>query len=173
MKIYHTPKDLLDSAQSEETPSEELDYILSKEYSFLKVAVAKNRNTSPITLKGLIPSIMESYRNQEIALAMAENPNVTNDILELLLHKIIPVLDNGRGHQIGFEAGIKVCNNSKLSIEPVMRAMQNSLVSMQFRKVLARETSRLDILNLLCCDKSEKVRKRAVENLSRFENNNK
>lgn len=161
MSKYHTPKDYQDAAKSLETSTEELRFLATTEYGFVRIAVAGNPNAEPDTLFNLVPEVIESWDDQTIALNIIQNPKTNLDTLCLLANKLIPLLDNGRGHQLAFKAGVHLCCNQTVPLEVLKALLDPEIISAQFRKVVARETRRKDVLDILISDRSEKVRKHA------------
>jgi hypothetical protein len=165
MPRYHSPKDYLDAANSPETPSAELRELAKVPYDFVVTAVARNPNTEPDILASLVPTHIETWNEQERAAAVAQHFNTPVETLNLLAKALEPLLDNGRGHQMGFQAGMLLCCNPKTPIETISALLQPGCVSMQFRKVVAREARRRDVLRILLSDPSETVRKRAQKSI--------
>jgi hypothetical protein len=162
---YHSPKDYLEDAKSPETSPAELRELAKASYSFFLTAVANNPNTESDVLIGLIPEKIESSNEQLLATAIVHNPNTSADALEILAERLVPVLDNGRDHRFGFEAGISLCINSLTPIRAISAMLYSEQVAMQFCKVVARETRRRDVLEILLADRSEKVRKQAQKSI--------
>lgn len=165
MSKYHTPKDYLDVASSPGTPPAELRGLARAPYDFVLTAVASNSNTEPDVLASLVPEKIESWNEQELAAAIAQHPSTPADALSTLAKRLVPVLDNGRGHQVGFKAGVLLCSNPQTPIEAIETMLKPGSVAVQFRKVVARETHRKDVLKILSGDRSEIVRRRALEGI--------
>ncbi len=165
MPKYHSPKDYLNAANSPNTSSAELRELAKAPYDFVATAVARNPNTESDILASLIPMHVETWNEQERAAAVAQHPNTPVETLSLLAKALEPLLDNGRGHQMGFQAGVQLCCNPKTPIETISILLQPKHVSMQFRKVVAREARRRDVLQILLSDPSETVRKRAQKSI--------
>lgn len=161
MNEYHGPKDYLEAAKSSKTSADELNKLARSEHGFVRVAVAANHNTPVETLSFLVPDKIRTRREQELALALAQNPSVPAEILAILGQKLLPVLDNGRNHQVGFQTGIVLSSNAKTPMDTLQFILDEEKSAMQFRKVVARETNRKDVVELLLQDRSEKVRKQA------------
>lgn len=162
MGFYRSPKDYLDAAKSPHTSAEELERLAEAEYSFVRVAVASNPNTPLATLSRLLPHPIESWWEQEVAEAIAIHPNATSELLARLAAELIPLLDNGRHHHTAFRAGILLCCNPIIPFLVIRQLLDPMAVAMQFRKVVARESSRHDVLDHLARDRSETVRRRAT-----------
>jgi hypothetical protein len=171
MAKYHLPKDYMDTARSLETSPEELEFLArNAPYEFILREVAGNPNTPPDVLLSLVPDVLNLFVRHEIAFALAGNPSTPVTALSLLAERLVPFLDNGRGNFMAFRAGIVLCSNPKTPIETIRNVLHPVKVSMQFRKVVARETTRSDVMELLLEDRSEKVRRRALENRNRVRN---
>ncbi len=167
---YHTPKDYLNAAKSIDTLSSELRELAKAPYGFVLTAVAGNPNTDADVLASLVPEIVVSWSQQELAVEIAKNNNADAETLSLLAKHLIPVLDNGRNHQKGFSAGIHLCNNTKTPIATIKTLLQSERIAMQFRKVLARESIRLEVLEILLNDRSETVKNRAKKTIKEIKN---
>jgi hypothetical protein len=163
MVKYARVKDYLRAAKSPETPPEELHELALSDYHSVLLAVAKNPNAQPETLDLLVPLRFSSWNSHELAVAIARHPNTTPETLHVLAERLRPLLDNGRGHHMAFKAGVHVCSNPKTPIEALEALLKPDHVAMQFRKVVARETRRQDVIDILLKDRSEKVRRRAQE----------
>ncbi len=165
MPRYHTPKEYLDAARSPATSPAELRALAKAPYSFVLTAVARNPHTESSVLTTLIPTVIKSWNDQELAAAIACHPHTTADALATLARRLIPMLDNGRGHQVGFKAGVLLCCNPMTPIHAIATLLHSEHVAMQFRKVVARETRRQDVLAILLADRSETVRRQAQKTM--------
>ncbi|WP_448543285.1 hypothetical protein [Roseiflexus sp.] len=165
MPRYHTPKEYLDAARSPETSSEELRDLATSPYDFVAIAVAQHPNTESDVLAALVPATIRSWNDQSLAVAIAQHPRTPIDVLETLAERLAPVLDNGRDNHMGFKAGVVLCCNPKTPLQCIATLLHSESVAMQFRKVVARETPRRDVLELLLNDRSETVRKQAQKRL--------
>jgi hypothetical protein len=162
---YHGPKDYLDAAKSLETSAEELKYLAKSEYDFVKTAVARNPNSSEEVLELLLPTNLESWTQQELASAIAGNIITSPQTLKDLANDLIPFLNNGRGNNMAFEAGINLCCNSNTPIEAIQTVLTSEKTATQFRKSVAGKTNRRDVLNFLITDRSEAVKKRVLSRI--------
>ncbi|MGB9754243.1 hypothetical protein [Roseiflexus castenholzii] len=165
MPRYHTPKEYLDAARSPETTPEELRHLAMSPYDFVAVAVAQNPNTEPDVLTALVPATVTSWNDQALAAAIAQHPHTPVEALKMLAERLTPVLDNGRNHQMGFKAGVALCCNPHTPFQGIATLLCSDRVAMQFRKVVARETRRRDVLELLVRDRSETVRRSAQKRI--------
>jgi hypothetical protein len=161
MSNYHTPREFQDAAKSLDTSPAELRELAKASWDFVRVAVAGNPNTDTDVLLTLIPRKFISWNDQLFAVALVQNPNSSEEVLEILAQRLAPVLDNGRNHQVGFEAGVLLCSHPTVSIKLITSMLYSEHVAMQFRKVVARETQRRDVLEILLVDRSETVRRHA------------
>jgi hypothetical protein len=162
---YHSAKDYLDAATSPETSAAELEILAKSEYDFVRVGVAENPNITSEILASLIPSKIESWNEQALAAALSGNRKTPAEVLSLLAIELIPVLNHGRGNDQGFRAGVNLCCNLNTPLETIREVLNPEKVATQFRKAVARETRRRDVLSLLLTDRSETVRKRARASL--------
>lgn len=161
MSRYHSPKEYLDAARSPAASPAELRELARSCYPFVVVAVARHPHTEPETLAALAPTQILSRHDQELAAAIAQHPHAPPEVLAMLAERLVPVLDNGRGHHWGFAAGVAVCCHPKTPIDAIADLLRSEKVSRTFRYVVARETRRREVLDMLLSDRSEKVRKRA------------
>ncbi|MHC4259850.1 MAG: hypothetical protein ACYSTF_05500, partial [Planctomycetota bacterium] len=150
---------------SSDTSPEQLRELAKVCHSFVQTAVARNPNTESDVLSSLMPDKIQSYNEQELADAIAQHLNTPVDVLRILAERLVPVLDNGRNHQLGFKAGVLLCTNPRTPIKAIEVMLRPECASMQFRKVVARETKRRDVLEILLNDRSETVRARAQKNV--------
>ena len=72
MRKYTGPRDQLDAAGSPDTPTEELERLISSEYAFVRLAVAQNLKTPPGALDRILPAVLETYTDQQIAESIAK-----------------------------------------------------------------------------------------------------
>lgn len=163
MDRYRSPKDRLDAARSPDTSGDELDRLASSDYDFVRLAVAKNPNTRSDTLERLRPGPLSSWNDQDIAKAITTHSNAGPELLTLIASDLVPLLDNGRAHRMAFDAGLLLCSRPSVPFEAILQLLSAEAVSVQFRKVVARESSRLDVVDNLVNDRSETVRARATE----------
>ncbi len=161
---YRSPKDWLEAARSLDTSPAELRRLARAPWDFVLTAVARNPNTEPDVLASLVPDDLNSWNEQDRAGGIASNPNTPVHVLVLLADRLRCVLDNNYGHTMGFQAGLELCANEKTPISAIV-ALLGCNVAMQFRKVLARESCRRDVVELLLNDRSATVRKTAVKTL--------
>lgn len=161
---YHSPKDYQDAAKSEKTSVLELNYLAKSEYNFVKLAVANNPNVTDEILDLLVPFNFESWSEQEISVALTKNPKTSAKTLKKLADGLTPFLNSGRNNDMAFVAGVNLFCNPNTPIDSLERILDCEKVSVLFRRKVARETKRKDALKLLLKDKSEAVRKRALNN---------
>ena len=74
-----------------------------------------------------------------------------------------PYLDNQRDHHLLFEIGVALCCHPSAPFDAIQPLLVPGTSASEFRKVVARETRREDVLRLLRTDKSETVRKQALK----------
>lgn len=171
MKKFHGPKDYLDAARSLETTPDELDDLSNSEFGFVRKAVAANPRTRVKTLLKMIPEEIpkggddDAWRIQELALEIARNPNLTVELLTVLAQKFMPALDKVRTHHLAFHAGVFFCSDPRVPFSVIESIVNPERSTKWFRRVVARETKRKDVLELLAQDSSVKVTKKAQERL--------
>ena len=80
------------------------------------------------------------------------------------LHRTSFLSSTTAGHtECAFDAGLLLCSRPSVPFEAILHLLNAEAVSVQFRKVVARESSRLDVVDNLVNDRSETVRARATE----------
>jgi hypothetical protein len=166
MRQYSGPQEQLIAAKAPEASPSELRILAASQYNFVQTAVAQHPNTEPEVLAQLTPSSLQTGPDQYLAAALAHNKRTPVEALLVLIRLVVPYLDNQRGHQECFEIGVALCCNPYIPVEALTTLLAQDYSAMQFRKVVARETRRHDILNLLKTDKSETVRNQASKTLA-------
>jgi hypothetical protein len=169
MPKYYGPKEQLDAARSPGTSRDELSVLAESQHSFVREAVADHPNTDPSVLAELVPINMQSAPDQYIASAIARNANAPSVALARLAAGVLPFLDNGREHHKHFEVGVAVCCNANTPKDAIIKLLDYQRTSATFRKVVARETKREDVVRLLLLDRSENVRKEASQTLTQLQ----
>ena len=164
VRQYHSPKDYLDAAGSDETTAEELMFLAGSEYDFVRLAVAGNPNVTSGILSILVPDALSSWNKQAIALALAQNARTSPAVLRTLAEKLIPVLNKDR-NGLAHEVAIKLFCNANTPFDVVQAVLNSREATTLVRRKLARETIRKDALRLLAADRSEVVRKLALNRL--------
>lgn len=165
MKKFHGPKEQLDAARSPETTSDVLDMLAESPYRFVQTAVAEHPNTQPWTLAVLVPFDLKLPPDQFLAAAISWNRHTPDYALARVGERVATYLDNQRGHEMCFEIGIALGCNPNTPLETISKLLEPERSATQFRKVVARETRRRDVLHLLQTDRSEVVREQAVKTL--------
>ena len=161
----HTdPKHRLNAAHSHATSAEELASLARSDMDFVRNAVAGNPNTSVDILRALVPTPLTSWSDQEIALSLACNPKSPVDLLVHLLQSLAPLLNGGRDGRVAFDAARILCANPVVPLESISALFSAPGVATRFREVLARDSTRADVLALLLKDRSAVVRRRASQN---------
>src|SRR5207253_3146507 len=126
-------------------------------------------NTDPRTLAELVPLNLNSAPSQYLALALAQNSRTPDYALRRLADEVETCLDNQRGHGTCFEIGVCLCCHPATPLEVIVPLLAPQNSATEFRKVVARESRRADVLQLLQTDRSETVRKQAqktIENMN-------
>ena len=158
MTRFDGPKAALMAAQSPDASAELLDELAASEYPFVRAAVASHTATRPETLRILMPVDLLDDRAAAIARALARNPQTPADALRTLGAYILPQLGEPRDRPWAFDLGVSLCANPATPSETVQAIIGSPRALQQFRKVVARETSRPDVLDVLRSDRSEVVR---------------
>jgi len=156
------PKEQLDMAKRAEASPEQLEALARSPYNFVLTAVAGNGNTPTSALDGLVPDEADTYPDQELLKALAWNPNTRVATLRRVADRLAGRLNGGRGNQVAFEAGIALFSRFDTPIEVLVALLNRAETSSEFRKVVARQTGRADVIEVLRRDRSERVR-RAIE----------
>lgn len=170
-KKYHSPKEYQDAANSALTSVSELAYLAKSEYNFVRLAVANNPNVTAEILDSLVPLNFDSWNEQEISAALTGNLKTSSQTLEKLAQGLEPFLNSGRNNDMAFIAGVNLFNHPNASTDSLKEVLSSDKVSALFRRKIARESKRKDVLDLLLKDRSEAVRKRASKNIElNFEN---
>jgi hypothetical protein len=110
----------------------------------------------------LVPQRADAYADQELVKAVAWHPNSDSETLARVAELIGGKLNGGRGNQVPFGAGVALFCRFDTPLASLTRLLDDPTTSTVFRRVVARETGREDILDLLANDPSELVRS-AVE----------
>ncbi|MBV9791966.1 MAG: hypothetical protein JOZ51_27520 [Chloroflexi bacterium] len=165
MRRYHSPKDYLDAARDPATSAEELRSLAGSVYDFVRYAVAEHPRTEADVLAALIPQQIESWYEQQLADALVRHPNTPAQGLRVLAGRLPPVLNRGRNHDNGLRAGIALCDNPHTPLDAIQAMLEDRHVSTDFRRMVARKTTRVDVLQFLQNDRSDVVRKYADERL--------
>jgi hypothetical protein len=172
MSRYLGSKYYLEAARSSDASPEQLRELSKVGWSSVRTAVARNPNTESDVLASLMPDKIESYYEQELAVAISQHLNTPVDVLSILAERLVPVLDNPRNHYLGFKAGVLLCADPRTPIKVIEVMLRPACAAMQFRKVVARETKRRDVLEILLNDRSETVRARVQQNVQTLKGEN-
>jgi hypothetical protein len=165
MRRYHSPKDYLDAARDPAASPEELRFLAGSVYDFVRLAVAEHPHAEADVLVALTPQHITSWNEQRLALALARHPNTPAHGLRVLAERLPAVLNRGRGNDNGLAAGSALCNHPHTPLDAIHTMLADPRVSTDFRRKLAREATRTDVLRLLLNDQSDAVRRRAEERL--------
>jgi hypothetical protein len=150
--------------------AEELRVLATSIFDFVQLAVTEHPNTEPDVLLALLPSVIESWNEQQRADAIARHARTPAAAFRLLAERLPPILNRGRNHQFGLRAGIAFCCNPKTPIGDIEMLIRDTRVSTDFRQMLVREVTRLEVLHLLVTDRSIAVQKRAQARLQELSN---
>ena len=135
----------------------ELDELAGAPWEFVWLEVAKNLHAGPETLSRLVPAQAESWADQDRIAALAENPITRPEDLGRCVRLLIGYLDGGRPVN-AFRAGVALARNPLTPFGELKALLRHSKTGIEFRKVVARETSRPDVLLELANDPSPRVR---------------
>jgi len=156
------PKEQLDLAKRADATPEELEALAKSPFNFVLTAVATNGNATASVLDALVPEGADSYPDQELLKAVAWNGNTGVATLRRVADRIAGRLNGGRGNRVAFEAGIALFSRFDTPTEVLVALLNCHATSTEFRKVVARQTGRPDVIEVLKRDRSERVR-RAIE----------
>jgi hypothetical protein len=161
---FHGPKNYLDAAKSESATSEELDRLARSPFVFVDIAVALHASTSSGTLAFLLTKASpDDWNGDELLRAIACNPNTSPEVLSEVSERV-PTLLHERDRQQGFAAGVALTQRPDTPLEALTSMLGDDQATMEFRKVVARDTTRADVIALLRSDRSERVRNAANGN---------
>ena len=166
MKNFGDPGEALTAAQSLDTSSKELELLAASSWDFVHVAVAGNPNATPETLSRLVPVSPESWNEQALIEALAQNPVTPPDTLDAAAQRLIPLHRKDMSHR--FPAAVALCCNPKTNFESVSALLDPDITRRSYRKVVARETRRRDVLELLANERCGTVSSRARRTLEEF-----
>lgn len=162
--MFHGPKDYLDAAKDPAATADDLHELAHSDYVFVDIAIASHRSTSPETLRHLLTKAdRDDWNGDELLRALASNPNTSPDVLALISERV-PRLLHERDRQQGFAAGVAVSQRPDTPLGALVLLLNNPQTTTEFRKVVARETNRPDLLAILRGDRSERVRRAAIGN---------
>jgi hypothetical protein len=156
-----SPQDYLDLARSHVATEDQLRQLAGSPYPFVIEAVARNPSTPSDVLERLIRSDASSWNDQSLLLALAEHPASSPTVLTSIVQQV-PQLLHERDAQPGFAAGIALFRRPDVPTELLLELLDAPGVTTEFRKVAARETTHIPVLERLRQDRSERVR-RVVE----------
>jgi hypothetical protein len=132
----------------------------------VRLAVAKNANTPSVALERVLSLSLKSYAEHEIAEAVAARTDAPPHALARLSAELLAHLHCGRESHVAFGAAVALCCNPAAPLEALVALLSPSASKPQFRKVVARESRRLDVLALLQSDVSSTVSERACATLA-------
>ena len=164
---YHTPTDYLEAARSSRS-SDELTFLASAPYDFVRLAVARNPHVTPTILRDLVPQGFATWNQQELAGAIAVNPKTPHDALRAVALGLRQYLDFGRGTEMAGYAAVEICDTPHVPLEFIKLLIAPTETSPRIRKKIANNCSRRDVLALLLSDTSEAVRTRAQRALEKI-----
>lgn len=159
MTRWHSPKEQLDAARSPAATNEDLRLLARSPYGFVRVAVAENPKTEDRELEAMLPRDLDNHRDQELADAIARNPRASERTLRTLATLLEGRLANRRTDHLAFRAGVQLCCHANAPLDVIREILRPDHCSAEFRKVVARETGRSDVLHLLSEDASERVQR--------------
>lgn len=161
---FHSPRDYLDLARSENVTARQLAELAQQPYAFVRIAVAEHPATPAHVLEQLFPSDLNDWNDQAVLVALATNPSSPSSLISSIAAAVPSALHLRDAQQV-FEAGIELFRREDVDLHVLVALLEDPHTTTEFRKVAARETTRSDVLEVLRLDRSEKVR-RALEKRS-------
>lgn len=179
--MSRSPKFYLDLARSPTVTAEELRTLAESIYPFVVCAVAQNPRTpgdvlaliarsgdtarSEIAANSATPvevleSLADDLRWDSVAIGLANNVASSEAILREVGRYVVARSTGGRDNR-NFEAGIALFRRPDTPYDLLIAMLNSDNATTQFRKVAARETCHLSVLDQLCNDRSEVVRRAA------------
>ena len=155
---FHGPKDYLDAARDPAATPAELRELARSPYDFVWIAVAQHPSAPGDLLEELGSRGMSTENGTAMLLALAKHPNASTRLLEEIAESI-PVLLHVRDLPSAFEVGVALSTRPDTPHEALAGLLTDSRATTEFRKVIARETTRHDVVELLRVDRSERVRR--------------
>jgi hypothetical protein len=183
---YHGPKDMVDAARSSVTSPEELSNLADSEYAFVRVAVAKNPNTSIQTLSRLIPDklcneiswkadekgCIINNEKWEVVCGLLNNPNLPRELFLKIAEILKPVVSGiSPRDYYSTEVVEALARSCSAPQEAVLMLSDASIVPKHIRHRIANPNSTDYLLKQLTTDPSERVRKRALNALTKRKEN--
>ncbi len=169
MRKYSGPIDRKKYAMSSETSQDELDYLSQSDICFVREEVAKNSNTSVDTLFSMVPQNLKTQDDFRIVTALLMNPSVTQEIINLICEKTENSIDEVNPRDFYEPQLIEgLFNHSKPDIQSLVSILNNPKCPKYLRGKVAGISQRLDVLEFLSNDVSEKIRKRAVRQICKI-----
>jgi hypothetical protein len=166
MKRYRTVEEQLAAARSNATMPDILDILAEIPNEAILIAVAENPATSPLTLAGLVPTRLNSQKDRDMAFALAQNSHTPDHALAKLAAQVAQLHASGQDQDIWLMVGVALCCNPNTPFEQVAELLAPNRDTEEFRRIVAQETRRNDVLKLLQNDRSAKVRRQAASTLS-------
>jgi hypothetical protein len=159
MTKFTGPKAALDAAQSPDASQDLLRELASSEYPFVRAAVASHPKTEVSVLESLLPLVLDSWRDVQIADALAGNARTPARVLAALADRVEPHLGEPRKAPWALSLGVKLCAHPHTPMASVRLLFESPRAPTQFRKVVARDSHRPEIRALAANDRSEIVRR--------------
>jgi hypothetical protein len=156
---FHGPKDYLDAARDPAASVEDLRALAESQYVFVVIAVAEHPSAPIDVLEQLIPREPHTWNDVRMLDALAKNPRTPPAILAEIA-SLIPALLHRRDLD-AFAVGLALFERGDTPRVVLEQLLADERTTTQFRKVVARDSTRDDILELLRRDRSERVRRAA------------
>ena len=159
---YHGPKERVDAARSEVTSPENLAMLSTADEIFVRAAVAQNPSTSVNVLNSFAARLLETENDWEIAANLAENPNLKEETLLILMKSILQCSINITPRDYYPNRTIMAVSRSVAATIEIMSMLSNpEYIPKYLRYILLQSGCRQELAELLLKDPSEKIRKRA------------
>ena len=157
---FHGPRDYLDAARRPVATGEDLRALASSVYDFVRLAVAEHEAAPPDVLAERMPIVVLTWNDQDMLLRLARNNSTPTEAL-VRIGALIPPMLHVRDAQQAFAAGVALFQRVDAPQGTLETLLADPSTTTEFRKVVARETVRSDVLQLLRADRSERVRRAA------------
>jgi hypothetical protein len=162
--IFHGPKDYLDLARSPEAWPDQLRDLVRSPYPFVMEAVAGHPSTPVDALISLVPAEIRTWNDGAIVVALVRNPTTPVEVLCRIPELVLPRLAV-RDDQKAFRAGVALAERHDTPDEVLRNMVDDPRATTEFRKVVARDTTRPRLREQLLLDRSERVRRAAARGL--------
>ena len=158
-RVFHGPRDYLELARSVEATPDELRELAGWPYPFVRQAVAENPTSPTEALRATLPVDPHGWNDFVLLATLARHPATDERLLRDIGRRIqLAGLHHDRNPERVFEAGIALFQQPKTPDDLLFAVLDDEASTTQFRKVAARETTHVAVIERLLNDRSETVR---------------